>query len=306
MLDMSNVYCTILSKYRVYQGIVLYRSLLFNTERSKLYILCVDGESFDICSKMNLDDAILIRVMDLRNEQLVSIKSMRDLNEYCWTLKPYLIEYVLNQPKSGICVTYVDADICFFNDPSIIYKKNKEFDVMLSEHDYSDAYKGVEALCGKYNSGFIVFRNTKNAVKILKWWQERCMEWCHDTLDGGRFGDQKYLDSIPGIFKNVCSINIPGVNIAPWNEQKYTFTVVDQKVNVDRDLLICYHFSGFRVVEKNKVALIVGSKKLYNLLHFPYIKVLKGVIEDVEKVAPLFNGFNIEQKFSNAANYFDI
>lgn len=303
---MDNVYCTILSKYRVYQGIVLYRSLLFNTKRFKLYILCVDGESFDICTKMNLTNAIIIRIIDLQNEQLISIKNQRELNEYCWTLKPYLIEYVLNHPESGICVTYVDADMCFFNDPSAIYKRNKEFDVMLSEHDYSNEYKGVEAYCGRYNSGFIVFRNVKNALKVLKWWQERCMEWCHDTLAEGKFGDQKYLDLIPVMFKNICSIKTPGVNIAPWNESKYTFTAINQKVNVDGDLLICYHFSGFRVVDINRGALISGSKKLYKLLHFPYINVLKGVIKDIEKIAPEFKGFNIEQKLSNDANYFDI
>lgn len=303
---MDNVFCTILSKLRVYQGIVLHRSLLFNTERFKLFILCVDDESYTICSKMNLLNAILIRIEDLKNEKLFSIRSERALNEYCWTLKPYLIEYALNQSQSGSCVTYIDADMCFFNDPSVIYERDKEFDVMLSKHDYSDAYKGVEVHCGKYNSGFIIFRNIKNARMVLKWWQERCLEWCYDTLAEGRFGDQKYLDLIPTLFKNICSIKTPGVNIAPWNETKHTFTAKNQKVYVDKDLLICYHFSGFRIIARNKAALVAGSKQLYNLLHFPYIHVLKSVMEDIEKIAPGFQGFNIEQKFSKDANYINI
>ncbi|MEW9123384.1 MAG: putative nucleotide-diphospho-sugar transferase [Thermotaleaceae bacterium] len=303
---MKTIYCTILSKYRVYQGMVLYRSLLYNTEYFKLYILCVDEESYEICKKMNLEHASVLRVEAFNKERLISIRQERELNEYCWTLKPFLIEYALKESSSGSCVAYVDADICFFNDPTEIFEKDLCYDVMLSEHDYSLEYINVEEYCGRYNSGFIVFRNVRNAQKALNWWQDRCLEWCYDRVEAGRFGDQKYLDYIPQIFRNIGSIDTPGVNIASWNESKYGIHQVKEKIYINNHKLICYHFSGLRIVEKNKVALVGGKKNPIKILYFPYIQVLKKVIEDIERIDPLFQGFNIEQRFYKDAEYYDI
>ncbi|MTI57005.1 MAG: hypothetical protein FH760_19375 [Geosporobacter ferrireducens] len=303
---MNNVFCTILSKLRVYQGLVLYRSLDYNTDEFKLYILCADEESYSACSKMNLTKAVLVRAEYLGNEQLLFKRFERELNEFCWTLKPFLIEYVMNQCQPIEYVTYVDSDICFFNNPKRIYREHMGQDVLLSEHDYSLNYRGVEQSCGKYNSGFIVFKNAENARYALKWWQDRCMEWCFDRVEEGKFGDQKYLEFMPGFFRNVGSIITPGVNIGPWNDTKYHFLYQDGKIFANKDKLICYHFSGFRVINKNKIALVGGSRKIHNILHLPYIDVLKNVFHDIEKVAPEFNGFVSHDKLLPMAIYHEI
>ena len=303
---MNNIYCTILSKFRVYQGMVLYRSLLHNTQTFRMYILCIDEDSYSICNKMNLQNAVLIRVEDLGNGLLLQKRYERELNEFCWTVKPFLVEYILKQCQPEEYVTYVDSDICFFNNPSIIYNERINWDVLLSEHDFSPGYKSVESMCGKYNSGFIIFKNVENARHVVSWWQDRCMEWCHDRPEADKFGDQKYLDYIPIIFKKVGSIFTAGVNIGPWNESKYHIRREGGAIYINKNKLICYHFSGFRVVGKNRVALIGGSRDTNSLLQVPYTHVIKGVIEDIEKVAPNFDGYSLEEKFIDSVKISNI
>ncbi|TYQ16886.1 UNVERIFIED_CONTAM: nucleotide-diphospho-sugar transferase [Acetivibrio alkalicellulosi] len=303
---MRQVFCTVLSKYRLYQGMALYKSLIDNTEHFKLYILCVDGDTYHICSKMCLRNVELLKVTDLKNPRLVTIREERCLTEYCWTLKAFLIEYVLGKRKSGRYVTYLDGDMYFFSDPAVIYKKDTNADVMLSEHDYSEFFKKLNAYCGKYNSGFIAFKNVTNAINALKWWQEECLKWCYSKIKEGKFGDQKYLDFMPELFKNVCSISTKGVNIAPWNEQKYNFCTKEGKLYIGGDRLVCYHFSGFRVVNKNKVALTTCSKEFNKIPYLKYINTFKTVMKDIEKIASGFNAFSTENKIGKGARYYDI
>ncbi|MTI55775.1 putative nucleotide-diphospho-sugar transferase [Geosporobacter ferrireducens] len=303
---MKNAFCMILSRYKLYQGIALYQSLLYNTKDFKIYILCMDDDVYAICNQLNLYNAILVHVKDLENSSLTLMKNERALNEYCWTLKPIFIKYLLEQRNLGDHLTYTDADMCFFNDPAPIYEKNTEYTVMLSPHDFSKGSREIELICGKYNSGFIVFRNNKSSKKVLTWWQHKCMEWCYDRVDGGNFGDQKYLDLMPRSFEKIFRINTPGVNIAPWNEQKYNFRRRDGKVYINNHKLICYHFSGLRIIDKGKFALILGNKKVDELIYLPYIHILKDVIEKIEKIAPDFNGFYIEDKYRDSAVYFNI
>ena len=37
-------------------------------------------------------------------------------------------------------------------------------------------------------------------IAALRWWRERCIEWCYDCVEGDRFADQRYLDRLPGMF----------------------------------------------------------------------------------------------------------
>ena len=303
---MGNVFCVILSKYRIYQGIALYRSIEFNYKHFNMFILCVDDETYQLCKELDLKKAILIRDTDLVDELLVVAKEERRLNEYCWTLKPFFIEYVLNKYHTIENAVYLDADICFFNDPILIFEANKSYCIQLSEHDFQEQNAAVEQTCGKYNSGFIVFKNCKTSVDALKWWQEKCIEWCKDGVDEGRFGDQKYLELLPRLFDGVYPIITPGVNIAPWNETKYQYCNKNGKVYINEDKLVCYHFCGLRILNKDYYSLLIGNQKPNSYIHTPYAIVLKEVISDIESISPEFNGCFIEEHFENKGRIYKL
>jgi hypothetical protein len=99
----------------------------------------------------------------------------------------------------------------------------------------------------KVNSGFIAFKRSKATGRVISWWKKKCMEWCYMRFEDGKFGDQGYLDSMRELFSGIRYLEMPGVNIAPWNFFKYDFSTKDGKVYVGRCRLIFFHFSGFRM-----------------------------------------------------------
>ena len=61
---------------------------------------------------MSLINVKLLQVEELEDRELKAIKRKRKVNEYCWTLKSVLIEYLLvNYDLPSIL--YCDGDLCF-------------------------------------------------------------------------------------------------------------------------------------------------------------------------------------------------
>ena len=68
----------------------------------------------------------------------------------------------------------------------------KEFEesgkhVLTTDHAYDPVYDYTEQ-SGRCCVQFMTFRNTPQARTVMQWWQERCIEWCYDRNEPGRFG----------------------------------------------------------------------------------------------------------------------
>ena len=73
-------FCSILSKYRLYQGMALYNSLSRNLFGFNLFILCMDDETFFILKRINYPNVVPISLHDIENQMLLNIKNGRTLN----------------------------------------------------------------------------------------------------------------------------------------------------------------------------------------------------------------------------------
>lgn len=291
----QSAFCFILTKYRLYQFIALYRSIQRLTAEFKFFVLCMDEETYEILFRMSQEAMGLIKLSNLENEQLTAVKAERGVNEYCWTLKPVFLKYVLDNYKEAERVTYMDADLYFFDSPEVVFNEYEHCSILLSKHDFLDVYKHVELQCGIYNSGFISFKTDESSRKCLDWWEKKCMEWCFDRLEDGKFGDQKYLEQMSSLFGGVCDVETPGTNIAPWNQEKLTFETVNGKVCVNGSKLIFYHFCGFRMINPKEYALTVGfNNTLLPGVHDVYLLEMKKAIADVDEIYPGFDGYFFE------------
>ena len=86
-LDSENVFCTILTKGRLYQGLALLTSLnRVMGEDFFIFILCIDDESHLASKKIKWKTFHLFteKELDSVNNPL---KEERKIDEYCWTLK---------------------------------------------------------------------------------------------------------------------------------------------------------------------------------------------------------------------------
>ena len=293
----ENFYCTILSRTRLYQGLALLASLKkVMGDDYYIFIHCIDEESYTLLKKLNWKNTKLIHENKIA-KTVVALKDERKVHEYCWTLKPVICDYVLQKYPSIKRITYLDSDLYFWGDPREIFKNQPDCSVLLSkEEKYSPrANQSIQLrsrITGLYNSGFISFKQDEIGLQAVTWWKEKCLENCKIAPEEGIFGDQKYLDELPGLFPGICDITTPGVNIGPWNELKYQFSNVDDSVLINEHSLVFYHFSGLRVAAKEDIQFVyrVNPKRL-PFIYPQYIKAITEAIESVAKLDPDFNGF---------------
>jgi len=76
---------------------------------------------------------------------------------------------------------------------------------MIHEHRFSPEQKDLE-IYGKYNVGLLMFKNDQRGMTVLKWWKDKCNEWCYGRLEKDRYGDQMYLNQFQTKFsKGNCT-----------------------------------------------------------------------------------------------------
>jgi len=242
-------FCTYFDKYYLYKGLTMCRSLKKHLPESRLWILCFDDTAYDIMGKLDLPNIKLIHYTNFEDDDLLKAKSNRSLVEYYWTCTPALPLYLLEIFPEMQHITYLDADLYFFHDPSSAYQELGDGSIFLTEHRYSKNITRNIDRNGRYNVQFMIFRNNVTGKEALEWWKQRCIEWCYIRREEGKLGDQKYLDDWTERFPGVCvSIN-KGIGLAPWNIERYLITIRNGKLYVDEDMLLFYHFQNFTILK---------------------------------------------------------
>lgn len=234
---MDIMYCTITTKFRLHQCIALYSSLKRFDPDAILAVLCMDEEVSSLLEKADLSGILLFPLEILENKELRQAKTGRSLKEYCWTMKPVFIQYLLKKYDTVDILVYLDSDLYFFDDPTKLIKNCRGWNVLVTTHKVNR----------QVNSGFLAFRRGRATFRILEWWKTKCIAWCYDKKEGRSFGDQGHLDDMRRIFYGVRYINDPGANIAPWNCHSYDFSTKNSKIYVGKCRLVFFHFSGFRI-----------------------------------------------------------
>ncbi len=246
---MPHYFCTYFDKNYLPRGMALYNSLKRHCADFRLWVLCMDVESHAALSDMSLKDIELIRLEDFErgDADLQRAKNNRSVIEYYFTCTPSLPLFVLNHWREVELITYLDADLYFFSDPSPIYEEMKDASIAIIPHRFSAAMQHF-LKNGKYNVGWLSFRRDEEGLACLRWWRERCNEWCYDQIEPDRFADQKYLNQWPRLFKGLSIIQHKGANLAPWNVANYELRDETGRILVDGQPLIFFHFHGLKML----------------------------------------------------------
>jgi hypothetical protein len=153
--------------------------------------------------------------------------------------------YVFEHNPQVDLITYLDADLYVYSDLTPVFNEIGEHSVAIIAHRFPPQLAAWERY-GIYNVGWLSFKRDPSALSCLRWWRERCLEWCYDRCEDGRFADQKYLDDWPSRFSRVVVLSHKGANLAPWNLANYSIRAEGDTVWVDEDPLIFYHFHGLK------------------------------------------------------------
>jgi hypothetical protein len=151
---------------------------------------------------------------------------------------------------------------------------NSKKSVLITDHNYAPEYD-QSSTSGQYCVQFVTFiRN--NGENVRKWWENRCLEWCFNRFEDGKFGDQKYLDDWDTRFcDQVHVLQDKELILAPWNAIRFP-----------HGNSVIWHFQGLRIIIKRS-----GFKAFFGFYKIPkttrvniYQEYLKDLAYSINKL----------------------
>ena len=269
-------FCTIFDSAYLAKGLALYHSLSKVCD-FHLYIFSPDEKCITSIKKKNLSNVTVIPFNVIETKELLAVKGVRTVGEYYWTIKATCVKHLFNTLKLNF-VTYIDTDSFFYSSPKPFFEELGNKSVLIIPHNFSPKYFR-EIKNGKYNAGFISFKNDKPGLIALEWWNEKCIEWCFSKKEAGKFGDQMYLNQLAE-FEGVHILKHRGA-LANWNVQQYTFnkrkdSLIGETESKNEFEVIFYHFHYLKFLNSYEVELgrKYLSKEVIHLFYKPYIEFL--------------------------------
>ncbi|MCO6430670.1 MAG: hypothetical protein J5J00_07390 [Deltaproteobacteria bacterium] len=299
-------YCTYFDRNYLHKGLCLIESLREHESRPyKLHVVCMDEITRLILEELSIPNLNLIPMHDVErgDARLLACKHERKVVEYLWTCTPTVILRVLERDSSIRRLTYLDSDLFFFSSPDPIFQEAEQGSVLIHDHRFPPSKKHLEKF-GKYNVGLLSF--TREAIGVLDWWRERCLEWCYAVPEDGKFGDQAYLNDWPTRFKGVVDLKHIGAGLAPWNHAQYEMQQdKDGRISVDGLPLIFYHYHAFKTLSRECYLPLSNldydtSMELLRLVFLPYVQATLRAIDKAREIAPDFNvGFSAAKELTD-------
>ena len=158
-----------------------------------------------------------------------------DIMEYATSLKPWLLEAILDSGASH--VLYLDPDIQVFDSLDRLAELAVEHGIVLIPHatvpypcDGRTIVENAILFAGIYNLGFIGVG--QGSRPFLAFWQERLRRECVNNQHEARFVDQRWVDFVPGMFDSVV-VRDPEYNVAYWNLHSHSFRWAGERYEVD-------------------------------------------------------------------------
>jgi len=272
-------FCTLFDSNYLSRGLVMYDSLVEHCSDFHLYVFAFNDAAYVTLSRLNLPHLSVISLLEFEDPDLLAVKEGRSRAEYCWTCTSSTIHYILDHYEVENC-TYLDADLRFYSDPKVLIDEMEasKKSVLITSHRYTRRYD-QSLLRGKYCVQFMYFKNNDKGREVLDWWRARCLEWCYNRVEDGKFGDQKYLDDWCTRFSSVHELEHLGGGLAPWNCQQYRFqkkgdTLVGSAAN-EKFEAVFFHFHGIKIYPGPSVIVAprsyMLSKEVRENFYKPYV-----------------------------------
>lgn len=242
-----NCYCTLFDRNYLSRGLCLHRSLLRQGGRFTFHVLCLDEPAFRSLAGADLPgvEPIALDTLLRWDPALAAARRGRALLEFFFACKASLLLYLLERGTGSDRVSYLDADLYFFGDPSLVERECRASSIVLAPHRFTQQNLHLIRF-GRFNAGWLNVDTGPEALRFLAWWRERCLESSTLLVEKARYGDQKYLDQVPGLFPAARILQHPGMNAGPWNLDARRVTLGAEGILVEGQPLVFFHFHRLR------------------------------------------------------------
>lgn len=292
---MEHAYITYFDINYAVKGLAMLRSLLKHDKKCSITVICLDKEVQELLQRLNLQKVRPVCLPLIENEikELDLAKGNRSKVEYYWTLTSVILLYFLKQMPKNAILTYVDSDLFFFSNPDSVFEEMGEMSVLIHGHNFPDKYAHL-AINGFYNVGLTSFRNDSDGLKVLEWWQKRCLEWCYNRQENGKMGDQKYLEFFHYLTNKLAIAKNPGIGIAPWNYMQYKLCLKNGEPYVNNTPAVFFHYHACAYIKPGVMAVCANigypvSTELLQYFAAPYLESLDNALAEILSINPAFN-----------------
>jgi hypothetical protein len=281
----NRVYCTYFDHNYLSRGLALYHSLQRHAPGTRLWVLCLSNACHRILLSLDLPGLVAVRLEDFEaaDPELAATKPTRSIVEFYFTCTPAWMLHVREREPEADWITYLDGDLYFFASPDAVYSELAEATVAIIPHRYASNLTKRHVF-GIYNVGWVGLRNAPDGIAVIRWWREKCIEWCYDRVDGDRYADQGYLSSFSGLSTRVKSVDNVGANLAPWNIANYRIDFLDGRIMIDATHpLVFFHFQGLRkglrwfIFNSHRIFGAPFSRDIRDHIYRPYVDELLAV-----------------------------
>jgi hypothetical protein len=245
-----------------------------------LYVLCMDDFTLAALKSLDLPNLRTLPLAEIETDALKAVREKRSIGEYCWTCTTPLLRHVIALQPPGSVVSYVDADLRFFSDPSVVLAEMANGSIYVHEHDFSPDHAELQMVAGRFNVGLVSFRNNEEGRACLEKWAAQCLDECVIDAAAGLCGDQGYMDEWPSLYPGLVISSNPGVGLAPWNISKYKLATQRGVVTVDDRPIVFYHYHSLRMLRPRlgfkAIASAVGNyrfdSEIVRAIYQPYAR----------------------------------
>lgn len=160
----ENHLCGIIMKENIEEALQLIHSLNNNTLHYKLWICCLDDDTYSTFHTMQLSNVIPLNLKNIEGKELLSVKEARNQDEYYRTLKAFFIYYILKNNYNVKSIIYTEPE--FFS----LTNFGKLFDAVKRKHSiFIFKQDGISE--GLYE-GLLGFKRDKIAYDCLFKWKK--------------------------------------------------------------------------------------------------------------------------------------
>jgi len=276
-----NYFCTYCDQGYAARMLCLHDSLRELGEPFRLFVLCFDAATADVVAGEAAPSLIAIPLDELlaADPAYAAVRPTRSVIEFYFTATPVFVRFCLNREPQAQLMTYLDADLFFFGPASAVLAEQGAASVGIVPHRFAP-WSRRSLRNGIYNVGWVSFRRDAHGLACVDWWRERCLEWCYDRVENGRFADQGYLNEFPQRFAQVRAMEHPGINAAPWNVDPARLTCVEGQPWVEGRPVLFYHYQGVREVAPGwfdpgvRSYHVAFTPEMRDYLYAPYLRRL--------------------------------
>jgi hypothetical protein len=286
-------FCTALDADHLIQGLALHRSLARHAPGVPLWVLCLDRATERALDELSRPDLHVLTLAEVEasEPELRQAKVTRTRAEYHLTCLPALAWHLLTRVPGAAPVTLLGADLYFFSSPAGVLEESARGSIAILPHRFAPACRQLERH-GLHDPSWVTFLDDRAGREALAWWRNRCLEWCHDRLEDGRFGHQKYLDDWPTRFEGVHILAHEGAGVAPWNVAAHPIRTGPGGPRAGEAPLVFYRFDALARItrrlfdpglERFGAAM---TPALRDAVYLPYLAEARAIEHELRRTLP--------------------